>query len=80
MDRSSVCEAVVSVGRFYIASGNCAHGVSRLPNIDYLRKGEIDKECPECAKHRKHVKLVETEGQVYECPECHYMHPHMARR
>jgi uncharacterized Zn finger protein len=51
-----------------------------LPNIDDLRKGKIDKECPECAKHRKHVRLVETNGKVLECPECHYMHPLQGRR
>ncbi len=51
-----------------------------MPTIDDLRKGRIDKECPECARHRRHVKLVETDGKVLECPECHYMHPHIARR
>jgi len=34
--------------------------------------------CPECEKHKKHVKLVEVEGKTLECPECHYMH--MVRR
>ena len=51
-----------------------------MPNIDDLRKSNKDKECPECAKHRRHVKLVESDGKVYECPECHYMHPHLSRR
>ncbi len=48
--------------------------------MEDLRKGKIDKECPECAKHRKHVKLVQSNGDVEECPECHYMHPYMSRR
>jgi hypothetical protein len=30
-----------------------------------------DKECPECAKMQKHVKLVETGGKL-ECKECRY--------
>ena len=51
-----------------------------MPTIDDLRKGRIDKECPECAKHQKHVKLVQAKGKTMECPECHYMHPHIARR
>jgi len=51
-----------------------------MPNIDDLRKTKIDKECPECAKQQKHVKLVESDGRFYECPECHYMHPLLGRR
>ncbi len=46
--------------------------------MDYFRKTEKDVMCPECEKHKKHVKLVEGDGKVYECPECHYTH--MARR
>jgi len=45
---------------------------------DYFRKAEKDLMCPECEKHKKHVKLVESEGKGYECPECHYAH--IARR
>jgi len=44
--------------------------------LDYFK--EIEKEdslhCPECAKARKHVRLVRTEGETMECPECHYLH------
>jgi len=50
-----------------------------LPTIDDLRKGKIDKECPECAKAQRHVKLVMTKGREIECPECHYMQPHVRR-
>lgn len=45
---------------------------------DYFEKTGKDIMCPECEKHRKHVKLVERKGKVYECPECHYTH--LARR
>ncbi len=40
--------------------------------LDYFKKKEKDGMCPECEKAQKHVKLVETDGQV-ECPECHYI-------
>lgn len=49
-----------------------------MPNIDNLRKQSVDKECPECAKHRRHVKLVESDGKVLECPECHYIRPQLS--
>jgi hypothetical protein len=39
--------------------------------LDYFKTKNKDKECPQCAKAQKHVRLVETEGQV-ECPECKY--------
>jgi len=62
--------------RFYIDFTDCVLEVTLVPNIDDLRKANVDKECPECAKHRKHVRLVRT-GEVVECPECHYI---LARR
>ncbi len=40
--------------------------------LDYFKKKGKDDTCPECEKQQKHVRLVETEGQV-ECPECHYI-------
>lgn len=46
--------------------------------MDYFRKTEKDVMCPECEKHKRHVKLVESEGKTLECPECHYAH--LARR
>jgi len=46
--------------------------------MDYFKKAEKDIMCPECEKHKRHVKLVEGDGKVIECPECHYIH--MARR
>lgn len=49
-----------------------------MGTMDYSEKVGKDKMCPECEKHRKHVKLVETDGKTYECPECHYIH--LARR
>jgi hypothetical protein len=42
--------------------------------LDYYSQKDKDVNCPECAKARRHVKLVENEGKVMECPECHYMH------
>ena len=42
--------------------------------LDYYSDKDKDLNCPECAKARKHVKLVENEGKVMECPECHYLH------
>ena len=49
-----------------------------MGTLDYSEKVGEDKMCPECKKHKKHVKLVETKGKIYECPECHYIH--LARR
>ncbi len=49
-----------------------------MGSLDYHRTVETDKLCPECEKHKKHVKLVENEGKTLECPECHYIH--LARR
>ncbi len=48
-----------------------------MPTIDDIRKSKKDKECPECAKAQKHVKLLRTDGKDMECPECHYI---LARR
>ena len=45
-----------------------------MATLDYLDKREKDVNCPECEKHKKHVKLVEGEGKVLECPSCHYTH------
>jgi ssDNA-binding Zn-finger/Zn-ribbon topoisomerase 1 len=45
-----------------------------MATLDYLDKREKDVNCPECEKHKKHVKLVEVEGRVLECPSCHYTH------
>lgn len=42
--------------------------------LDYFRTRDHDVMCPECEKHKKHVKLVESEGKTMECPECHYLH------
>jgi len=42
--------------------------------LDYMRRRGKDVMCPECEKHQKHVKLVETQGKDMECPECHYLH------
>ena len=49
-----------------------------MGTLDHREHVEKDVNCPECEKHRKHVKLVETQGKVLECPECHYIH--LARR
>lgn len=35
---------------------------------------EKDVMCPECAKEQEHVKMVETNGEMMECPKCHYLH------
>lgn len=43
-------------------------------SLDYMSARDKDVNCPECEKARKHVKLVENEGKVLECPECHYVH------
>ncbi len=47
-----------------------------VDSLDYFdEKGKEDNiHCPECEKQRKHVRLVETEGETLECPECHYIH------
>lgn len=42
--------------------------------LDSFHVRETDIACPECEKARKHVHLVETEGKMPECPECHYIH------
>ena len=44
--------------------------------LDYFEEKEksLDIRCPECAKAQRHVRLVKTEGENLECPECHYMH------
>jgi rubredoxin len=52
--------------------------VVEMSASDYFEKIEKDKACPECEKHKRHVKLVEAEGKVMECPVCHYTH--LARR
>ena len=47
------------------------HYADSLDYFDELEKeGKLD--CPECAKAQKHVMLVQTEGEIAECPECHY--------
>jgi ribosomal protein L37AE/L43A len=53
-------------------------GSVEMSASDYFEKIEEDKMCPECEKHKKHVRLVEAEGKVMECPVCHYTH--LARR
>jgi len=47
-----------------------------IDSLDYFEEKDREQgiHCPECAKERKHVQLVETEGEDLECPECHYMH------
>ena len=44
--------------------------------LDYFEERDREQgiHCPECAKERKHVLLVKTEGEELECPECHYLH------
>ena len=49
-------------------------GGFELGTLDYSDKVDKDLKCPECEKHKKHVKLLETDGKIYECPECHYIH------
>ena len=39
-----------------------------------LFRRKKDVMCPECEKAQKHVKLVEANGKMMECPECHYSH------
>lgn len=42
--------------------------------LDYFEEKDRDfVHCPECAKERKHVHLMETEGENMECPECHFL-------
>jgi Zn ribbon nucleic-acid-binding protein len=41
-------------------------------------KEEKDVMCPKCEKEQEHVKMVETKGELLECPKCHYLH--MMRR
>ena len=43
--------------------------------LDYFeeKENEAAPHCPECAKAQKHVRLVKTEGEEMECPECHYL-------
>jgi rubredoxin len=63
---------------FLRGSGVTHSGGLNLGALDYSEKVGKDLKCPECEKHKKHVKLVETDGKTYECPECHYIH--LARR
>ena len=44
--------------------------------LDYFEEEEksLAIHCPECAKAQRHQHLVENEGKVLECPECHYLH------
>jgi rubredoxin len=44
-----------------------------VDSLDYFEEKESHLHCPECAKAQKHVRLVETEGEALECPECHYL-------
>ena len=43
--------------------------------LDYFEEKEmsLDIHCPECAKAQRHIRLVQTEGENMECPECHYV-------
>ncbi len=43
--------------------------------LDYIEEEEksFEMHCPECAKAQKHKHLVETDGRVWECPECHLL-------
>lgn len=66
-----------NVNRFYTTGGNTRTGV-KMGLFDYFSKKDKDVMCPECEKHKRHVKLVETDGKAMECPECHYAH--LARR
>lgn len=40
---------------------------------EHLNRTGKDVMCPECEKHQRHVKLVQSEGRTLECPECHYI-------
>lgn len=50
-------------------------GRHHVDALDYFK--EVEQEgfvhCPECAKAQKHVRLVKSEGEELECPECHYL-------
>ena len=54
----------------------CAPVVQRFKvrGLEHMDNIEKDKMCPECEKHRKHVKLVEVDGKVFKCPACNYSH------
>jgi len=67
-----------NVARFFTASEDSRRRGVFMGILDYFRRRQKDIVCPECEKHQKHVKLVETEGKQMECPECHYLH--VARR
>jgi len=46
-----------------------------VDSLDYFEEEgkALEEHCPECAKAQKHVHMVESEGEVIECPECHYL-------
>lgn len=46
----------------------------KVSGLEHLENIEKDKMCPECEKHRKHVKLVEVDGKILKCPACNYLH------
>ena len=46
----------------------------KVSGLEHLENIEKDKMCPECEKHRKHVKLVEADGKILKCPACNYSH------
>jgi len=48
--------------------------LTSMTALDNFRKSEKDVMCPECEKHKRHVRMVETKGKGLECPECHYLH------
>lgn len=48
------------------------HHGDALDYFEESQKGEF-AHCPECAKAQKHVRLVKTEGEELECPECHFL-------
>ncbi len=33
-----------------------------------------DEMCPKCAMEQEHVKMKKTQGELLECPKCHYLH------
>ena len=43
--------------------------------LDYFEEVEREEllSCLECAREQKHVRLVRTESEGMECPECHYI-------
>lgn len=43
-----------------------------MSSLEHPEDIEKDPMCPECQKHRKHVKLVEDDGKILKCPACHY--------